>query len=247
MVKGSYAMSTAELTPEWTKPIRQRMLPLENGDRLTRAEFEHRYGAMPKLKKAELIEGVVHMPSPVSDDHAGPHGDLIKWLGYYEMATPGIAVRNNGTVRLDADNEVQPDVFMRILEQCGGQSHLDEDGYVAGAPEFVSEVAMSSANIDLHSKLQVYRRNGVREYVVWRVVDGEIDWFILREGRFDRLRANDAGIHQSEIFPGLWVDAAALIRGDLKKVSDAVRQGLSTPEHAAFVQRLQGAAAKSKS
>jgi Uma2 family endonuclease len=217
---------------------------LQNGDRLTRAEFERRYAAMPGLKKAELIEGVVYMPSPVSDDHSGPHFDLITWLGLYRMATPGVVGGDNGTLRLDLDNDPQPDAFLRILETHGGQARLDDERYVTGAPELVAEVAVSSVSLDLHGKLNVYRRNGVREYVVWRVEDGAIDWFVLRESRFEPLGPDPAGLYRSEILPGLWLDPAALVRGDLLRVFQVVQQGLASAEHADFLTRLQQAAAR---
>src|SRR5436189_4569812 len=86
--------------------------PLQDGDRLTRDEFERRYDATPGLKKAELIEGVVYMPPPVSfDGHAGPHFDLVTWLGSYAMGTPGVRGGDNGSLRLNLDNEPQPDAF----------------------------------------------------------------------------------------------------------------------------------------
>jgi hypothetical protein len=221
--------------------------PLENGDRLTRPEFERRYAAMPHVKKAELIEGVVYMPSPVSNDHAQPHFDLIAWLGFYRAATPGISGGDNGTLRLDLDNEPQPDAFLRILAEYGGQARVDADGYVSGAPELVAEITRSSVSIDLHAKLHVYRRNGVREYLVWRVEDRTIDWFVLREGRYELLTAAADGLYRSEVLPGLWLDAAALLRGDLLAVFQAVQRGLESPEHAVFVRRLQEVAAQGRS
>lgn len=105
--------------------------PLESGDRLTRAEFERRYEAMPNLKKVELIEGVVYIASPVRvNQHAHPHAALVTWLGVYQAATPGTQVGDNSTVRLDIDNEPQPDAFLRLLPEYGGQSRTSEDGYV---------------------------------------------------------------------------------------------------------------------
>jgi Uma2 family endonuclease len=224
-----------------------RIPPLETGDRLTRPEFERRYAAMPHVKKAELIEGVVYMPSPVSNEHAAPHFDLIGWLTHYLAATPGIAGGDNGTVRLDLDNEPQPDAFLRILAEHGGQSRVDQDGYISGAPELVAEVARSSVSIDLHNKLNAYRRNGVREYIVWRVEDRTIDWFVLREGRYEPLVPSADGLHRSEVLPGLWLDAAALLRGDLMAVFQAVQRGLDSPEHAAFVRRLRETAIQGRS
>ncbi|MBX6313519.1 MAG: Uma2 family endonuclease [Isosphaeraceae bacterium] len=221
-----------------------RPLPtLCSGDRLTADEFERRYDAMPHLKKAELIDGVVYVPSPVADDHGTAHFDLITWLGLYRAATPGVVGSDNGTLRLQLDNRPQPDAHLRILESYGGQARLSEDGYVVGAPELVAEVAISSANYDLHDKLDAYLRNGVREYVVWRVQDRAIDWFVLREGRFEPLPPGEDGIYRSEVFPGLWLDPAALIRGDLAAVFAVEQQGIASPEHAAFIARLQAEAA----
>lgn len=215
---------------------------LHNGDHLTRAEFERRYEAMPNLKKAELIEGVVYVPSPVSLEHSAAHFNLIGWLVFYKMATPGIEGGDNGTLRLDMGNEPQPDAFLQILETYGGQARVDKDGYVTGAPELVAEVALSSVSIDLNDKLEAYRRNGVREYVVWRVEDRAIDWFVLRRGRYRALPQTPAGLFQSEVLPGLWLDPEALIRGDLMALFQVMQQGLAAPEHAAFVAGLQQAA-----
>lgn len=225
--------------PILAEPIAESIPPLETGDRLTREEFERRYRAMPYLKKAELIEGVVHMPSPVSlQRHGLPHLDLVTWLGTYRVFTPGVLAGDNSTVRLDLDNEPQPDGILFIDPKLGGQTHIDSEGYVVGAPEMAVEVASTSASIDLGIKLHVYRRNQVREYVVWRVLDRIIDWFILRGGQYEQLTAVE-GIHCSETFPGLWLDPAALVAGNLPRVHQVLQQGLTSAEHAAFLDRLK--------
>src|SRR6266446_10428945 len=199
--------------------------PLENGDKLTRAEFERRYEAMPHLKKAELIEGVVYVPSPVRYRHHGaPHALLIGWLVQYAAGTPGVEVSDNSTVRLDLDNEPQPDALLLIDPACGGQTHFSSDDYIEGSPELVAEVASSSVSYDLHAKLHVYRRNGVREYIVWRVLEQTIDWFVLRAGQYERLPMEANGLLRSEVFPGLWLDPAALVQGDLATVLASVQQ-----------------------
>ena len=136
--------------------------PLEGGDRLTRAEFERRYEAMPHIKKAELIEGVVFMPSPVHySSHSKPHAYIIGWLAFYCSSTPNVDLGDNATVRLDMDNEVQPDALLRLDAAQGGTSHLSDDDYLEGPPELIVEIAASSASYDLHDKLNVYRRNGL--------------------------------------------------------------------------------------
>lgn len=217
----------------------QSIPPLREGDRLMRAEFERRYFAMPPAFKAELVEGVVHIPTLMpTEAHAVPQFNLVGWLGIYRITTPGVQGGDNGTCRLDLDNEPQPDAFLRILPEFGGQTRTVQ-GYVEGAPEFVAEVCASSASYDLHAKLNAYRRNGVREYVVWRVWDSAIDWFILRSGQFDRLRPGNDGVSRSEVFPGLWLDPQALLSENLKRVQEVARQGVASPEHNEFAAQLQ--------
>lgn len=226
----SAATQAARPAPEAEVP------PLENGDRLTRDEFERRYHAMPQVRKAELIEGVVHMPSPVRlRKHAQPHFNVIGWLAGYQAMTPHVLGGDNATARLDLDNEPQPDALLMIDPAKGGHAKLTPDDYVEGAPELVCEVAASSANIDLHAKLNVYRRNGISEYVVWVVGERDVRWFVLTEGRYDRMPPDADGLLRSRVFPGLWLDPAALVGGDMARVLEAARQGTASPEHAAFV------------
>jgi Uma2 family endonuclease len=171
--------------------LAQGRWPLENGDRLTRAEFERRYAVMPHIKTAELIEGEVHRPSPVQHvSHGKPHAQLLVWLGTYSAATPGVDLGDNVTVRLDQINEVQPDALLRLEK---GQSRISADDYIEGAPELVAEIASSSVAIDLHRKLQVYLRSGVQEYLVWRTLDEQLDWFELREGEYVPLAPDEQG------------------------------------------------------
>lgn len=210
--------------------------PLENGDRLTLIEFERRYHAMPKVK-AELIEGMVYMASPLRiRQHGEPHARIMTWLGNYWAATPGVGLADNTTVRLDADNEPQPDALLRI--EIGGKSYISDDDYVKGAPELIVEIAASTVSLDLHDKLKVYRRNQVQEYLVWRVYDRQFDWFSLKSGEYIQIEANADGVICSEIFPGLWLEKLALITGDLAKVLAVVNQGIVTAEHQAFVEQL---------
>jgi Uma2 family endonuclease len=233
-------MATVEtniLTPAISMSVAQVPL-LCAGDRLTRAEFERRYAAMPDVKKAELIEGKVYMPSPVSRKHSSPHFYLITWLGTYSIATPGVEGADNGTVRLDWDNEPQPDIYLRIAPQLGGQSR-DDGEYVGGAPELIAEIAVSSESYDLHDKFHAYQRNGVQEYIIWRVREAAIDWFVLREGQFKPLPLTNAGHYHSEVFPGLWLDPAALLRGDFAQAAAVLQSGIASGEHANFVAKLQ--------
>ncbi len=167
-------------------------------------------------------------PPPVSDEyHSSPHFDIISWLGAYRAATPGVRGGDNGTLRLDLKNRPQPDAYLRIIPESGGQTRIDNDGYVAGAPELVAEVAASSVSYDLHVKLNCYREHGVKEYVVWRVYDNAIDWMVLRGDNYEALPVKN-GIYQSEIFPGLWLDADAMIRGDVALVHQVLQNGVSS-------------------
>jgi Uma2 family endonuclease len=212
--------------------------PLENGDRLTRFEFEQRYDAMPNLKKAELIEGLVYMPAALRfKSHGQPHSRMIGWLISYEAMTPGTAVGDNPTVRLDLDNELQPDGVLLILPEVGGQTRLSDDDYIEGAPELIVEVAASSAAIDLHAKKQAYRRNNVKEYIVWQVLDQKLSWFYLNKGEYIEL-ATDDGILRSPTFPGLWLAASELLAGNIQQVLAVLQTGLQSVEHATFVEAL---------
>jgi Uma2 family endonuclease len=216
---------------------------LENGDHLSRAEFERRYAAMPRVKKAELIRGRVYMASPTRlRSHGGPHGILAMWLGNYCADTVGVEAADNSTVRLDEDSEPQPDLALFVLPEYGGQTRISEDDYLELAPEFVAEVAASTASYDLHEKLQAYEAAGVREYLVVRTLDREVDWLVLREGRFERTPPGPDGIFRSERFPGLWLDAGALLAGNRRRVRDVLDRGIAAQEHAEFVGDLSSRA-----
>jgi len=179
------------------------------------------------------------MGSPVSLlRHGQPHHVLSTWLGIYRMATPGLISADNATLRLDLDNEPQPDLLLCLPAAVGGRSRITEDGYLEGPPELVLEVAASSVSYDLHQKLDVYRRSGVQEYLVHRVEDGEVDWFVLEHGTYERIQPDGEGILSSLVFPGLWLDVSALLRGDLQALRAVVERGLADPEHAALSRRL---------
>lgn len=216
--------------------------PLEPHDRLSREEFERRYLAMPHLKKAELLKGIVYMPSPARmDRHAEPQAELVGWLFLYKASTPGLRIGDNATVRLGPEDEPQPDLLLMIPRALGGQSDVDAQGYIAGAPELAAEVASSSASYDRHVKFDVYRAHGVREYILWRVADRAVDWYVLRGEEYEPLAPGEDGILRSELFPGLWLDPAALLAGDSPRLISILQQGIASPEHAQFVKRLGAA------
>ncbi|MFQ3628001.1 MAG: Uma2 family endonuclease [Cyanobacteriota bacterium] len=215
--------------------------PLENGDRLSRTEFERRYEAMPELKKAELVEGVVYMASPLRiKSHGEPHGNVVTWLGTYKAFTPEVILGIEPTVRLDPDNELQPDAVLFIP---GQRASISRDDYIEGAPELIVEIAASSAAIDLHDKKRGYRRNQVQEYLVWRTLEGQLDWFVLEAEEYRAIAPDEAGIIQSRVFPGLWLAVDALLAGDLSKVLSTLQAGLAIATHPDFVQRLSASSA----
>ncbi len=210
---------------------------LESGDRLTRAEFERRYAATPEKFKAELIEGVVYVASPVRAFHGVPHADLVTWLGVYRTATPGVSAADNTTTRLDLDNEPQPDALLRI--ERGGTSTLSADGYIEGVPELVAEIATSSAGIDLGAKKNAYRRNGVQEYLVWQTFENRLSWFRWQAGEFVEICPDADGIIRSSVFPGLWLAVPALLAGRMMAVLNVLQTGIADPAHQSFVERLK--------
>ena len=217
----------------------QKLQQLENGDRVTRDEFERRYHRMPHLKKAELIEGVLYVPSPLRyQQHAQPHSDIMGWLWVYRAATFGVYTADNATVRLDFDNEVQSDALLRLDESVGGNSRISEDDYVEGAPELIVEIAGSSVSYDVHDKLQVYRRNGVREYLVWLVQDKEFRWYVWDGGTYRQQQPDESGILKSPFFTGLWLDVSALLAGQMQQVLAVLNSGINSGQHREFVEQL---------
>jgi len=209
---------------------------LEAGDRLSREEFERRYERMPNVKKAELIEGIVYMPSPVrAKNHGLPQYNIAGWLWSYASETPGVEGADNSTVRLDLDNEPQPDLILFKLPARGGQTRFSADDYIEGAPELVVEIVGSTRAYDLHQKKGAYRRNGVREYLAWITDEDRLLWWELREGEYQEILPQPDGVLKSNVFPGLWLDARAMLRDDKKAVLATLRQGLDSPEHGAFL------------
>lgn len=213
--------------------------PLENGDRLTRDEFMRRYEAMPNVK-AELIKGIVYMSSPVRvKNHGKPHSKINGILFFYATNTNGIEIADNVTLNLDEDVNVQPDVVMWIDENCGGNAFVTNEDYLQGSPELLVEIAASTKSYDLYDKFDAYRSNGVKEYVVWRVLDEEIDWFALDEnGKYVSLEQDESGIVESKVFKGLRLNIKALLDNDLQQVMNDLQNGIASKEHAIFVNSL---------
>ena len=216
--------------------VEQEVPLLVAGQRLTRDEFLRRWDAMPKLKYAELIGGVVYMPSPLSRDHGVPDLRIAGLLSYYAAFTPGCEAGCNTTWLMQEDSP-QPDTYLRVLPEHGGQSETP-GLYPQGAPEFLAETCLSSAARDLHEKYDLYQAAGVREYLAFLVQEQEVRWHRLVSGVFQVAAADADGVLRSAVFPGLWLDPQALLAGDMARVFTVLTQGLNTPEHAAFVARL---------
>jgi Uma2 family endonuclease len=218
--------------------------PIREGDRLDSSEFLRRWEAMPFLKHAELIDGVVFMPSPVSRPHSDSHLDMSLWVASYRDLTPGCHGGSDCTWLMSPNDVPQPDLFLRILPECGGQSD-DSGKYATGAPELVVEVSVSSFSRDFGVKLDLYLRVGVREYLTVLPFSKQVTWRYVSRGRYREIEPSEDGLLRSRIFPGLWLDPAALWNPK-HSVRKALEQGTRSPDHAAFVRRL-AAARKRKS
>jgi Uma2 family endonuclease len=227
------------------RTVTKTLPPLMHGQHLDQPTFHERYEAMPDGTWAELVGGVVYMPSPVRSEHSEEDDNVAYWYGHYKRATPGVRSGKNATVILDEIGETQPDGHLRIPEALGGQTRI-ERGFIVGAPELIVEIARSSRTYDLNQKKNDYERTGAREYLVVELDPNQIHWFARRDSRFVRMRPASDGSYRSRVFPGLWLDPAALFAEDLDRLIEVLEQGLATPEHAAFVAKLAAAGAAKK-
>jgi Uma2 family endonuclease len=198
-------------------------IPLESGDHLTRKEFHRRYCARTDIGKAELIDGVVYVPSPARFTYHGKQQRAMSgWLAMYQSLTPGVDGGDDSTVFMADDSEVQPDLC--LFYTAGQDLQIDEKGYLAGAPDLVVEITASSASYDLHEKMDLFRRAGVKEYISWIVYENDIAWFHLRDGVYVRLKPDERGVIASEVFPGLRLNVAAMLAFDLNTVFAELRK-----------------------
>lgn len=210
-------------------------LEMHNGDRMTQPEFHRIYEQMPENFRAELIGGIVYVASPVKIPHGTNHFPLGTLFFLYKCATPGVEVADNTTVILGEAGEPQPDIYLHILPEFGGQSRTKND-YVVGGTELTAEIAASSRSIDLHAKKDDYARYGVLEYLVLCVRERQLRWFDLRSNH--ELAPDPDGVIRVRCFPGLWIHVEALLAEDARQMLATLEQGLATPEHAAFVCQL---------
>jgi len=207
-------------------------LPFGPGDRLTLKEFLEAWESAPELKFAELLDGVVHMPSPVSMEHGNYDYMVHGWGYHYQSRCPMVQGAVNGTW-LMLQSAPQPDFALRLLPEFGGQVQ-NEHGLAAGVPELIVEVTRSSRTYDLGPKLSLYERARVPEYLAAIVQERRLEWRVLREGRYEMLQPDANGVYKSNIFPGLWLSEAAFWRLDIPGVLATLEQGLQSPEFAGF-------------
>jgi len=215
---------------------------LQHGARMKQPEFHRLYEAHPGPEKFELIGGMVYMASPVTWTHGEPAAELAYLLGVYKHATPGVRLGQDATTILGEESEPQPDLTLRIDSACGGQSRVNDDEYVEGAPELVAEIAYSSVSIDLNEKREDYEQAGVKEYLVVCIEEQELRWFDFTSG--NEITANRKGEFRSRIFPGLWIHGEALLALDSDRLVQVLQKGLSSRAHVAFVKRLDRARRK---
>lgn len=223
----------------------EQPLPLYSGDRMTQKEFHRRYETYPEDVKFELIGGIVYMAASLKREHGTYHPELSLVLALYKAGTPGVEVADNMTTILGDDSEPQPDLMLRRLTECDGQSRYNKDNYLVGAPELVAEIAHSSRAIDMNRKRLDYLEAGVQEYIVLCVEEQELFWFHFPSRQ--KLKANRQGVWKSRVFPGLWLDGPALIARDSARLVSTAQRGLATPEHTAFVQTLEAARHRGRS
>ncbi len=208
---------------------------LQAGDHLTRDEFIAIWEQLPHIKRAELIGGIVYMPSPQRKEHSVMDRRLSGWLFHYEAATPGCEGGDNATSFI-GDDCPQPDKYLAILRQCGGKSWGKE--YVEGSPELLAEISFTSVSVDLHEKFDLYQEAGIQEYLVVLIKKREIRWHRLVKGIYKRMAADSEGVFRSRVFPGLWLDSDALFKDDMAKVLATLQQGIAAEEHQRFVKEL---------
>ncbi len=222
------------------QPKSKHTIPLlKIGDRLDQKTFHALYEGSPPGFRAELIGGIVHVSSPIKQPHSWFSIHVGQWLVDYETDTPGVEALNDPTDILDSQSEPQPDACLRVLTECGGQTFIDDDSYLTGPQELVVQISDSTERLDLNQRKRDCEKAGVREYLVIAIRKGKVHWFVRRRAKFKDLPAGKDGIFRSEIFPGLWLDAAALFRRDVKRMRAVLRLGLTSPEHAAFAAKLE--------
>jgi Uma2 family endonuclease len=211
---------------------------LQNGDHLDQSTFHALYEAMPADFHAELINGVVYLRGCHTASHGRSLVSLGSMLDIFDDATPGTKGLIKITNILGPISEPEPDGCLLILPEYGGQTWCDADDFVNGAPDWVAEISDGTEAVDLGVKKQDYENAGVREYMVAVLKTRSVFWFVQRSGKLKERSAAPDGIFRSEAVPGFWVDPDAFLNHARTRLLTILRQGLASPEHAAFVAKL---------
>jgi len=209
---------------------------LITGQRMSVEEFLRRWEELDDLKKAELIDGIVYVPSPLSLEHGDLDTLIHWWLAHYAHATPGCKAGNNSTW-LMLGSAPQPDAYLRITPSHGGQSGKERQ-FGTGAPELAVEICVTSTEVDFGPKLKLYERAGVREYITIELFGQRIVWRMIENAIYVSQQVPPDGNLRSQVFPGLWLDVAAFWNDDGPKMLAALNAGLSSEDHQRFVERL---------
>jgi Uma2 family endonuclease len=192
---------------------------------MDRDEFLSRWERMPDVKFAELIDGVVYMPSPVGFEHMDHDGDMHVLLAHYVGHVRTCKLYPNGTW-LMLESAPQPDVALALMPEHGGRMKV-VDGFATGTPELAVEITRSSRSYDLGPKLALYQRAGVPEYLAVLLEERRIEWRVLnQDGRYEFIEPV-AGAYRSRVFPGLWLNEPAFWRGDTGEMLATLKAGLS--------------------
>ncbi len=192
---------------------------------------------MPNVK-AELIKGVVFIQKNRRVSEGKASARFAVFLVTYALNMKEIESALRTSLIIDDANEYQPDVVLYVKENFGGNSYISADDYLEGSPELVVEIAASTASYDTTLKKNIYRRNGVKEYIIWRVDDEEIDWFAWEEGEYVLLEKDKNGVIESRFFGGLRLNVDAILSDDLAKVLSDLQKGLKSKKHMDFVKSL---------
>jgi Uma2 family endonuclease len=206
--------------------LHSRPLLFAPGDRMDRDEFLSRWERMPDVKFAELIDGTVYMPSPVTRDHTRLDGQMMVLLSHYVARTQICELMPNGTWHM-LESAPQPDIALALLPEHGGRN-TTVDGYAHGVPELVVEVTHSSRAYDLGPKLALYQRAGVPEYLAVLIEEQRVEWRVLDDGgSYGILKSDAQGIYCSKVFPGLWLNEPAYWARDVAAMLKTLDEGLA--------------------
>jgi hypothetical protein len=205
---------------------------LAPGDRMELKEFLQRWEQEPGLKFAELIDGVVYMPSPLSLPHSRFDGVAQLVLGYY-AARSGICENLPQATWLMEKSAPQPDLALSLKPEYGGKLKVAPGDLASGLPELVVEICRSSRSYDLGPKLALYERVGVPEYLAILVEERRFEWRIMVEGRYQLLESA-VGVFRSRILPGLWIEESAFWSADGTRLLAVLDEGMKSPEFFGF-------------